>query len=822
MAGLRDRIEHGFSILADRVYTHRIKTLLFFLLFAAAFVSQLPKIGVDTSTEGFLHEDDPALSAYEAFRDQFGRDEVIIIALKPRAVFAFDFLSRLQKLHRDLEDNLPYLDEVTSLVNARDTRGEADALIVEDLLQTWPETSEELTAIAGRARANPLYRNMLLSPDGTFTTVIVRTRASAADSGGAGDLAGFEEEFDIASPTPQAAVEKQTKAYLTDAQNGEVVKAVEQIVRRHDFPDTQVYVAGTPVVTHFLKKSMMRDMRKFMAIALGTIALFLLLMFRRLSGLLLPILIVVLSLLCTVGLMAALGVSLKLPTQILPSFILAVGVGDAVHILVIFFRRLQFNNGDKREAVTFSLGHSGLAVLMTSLTTAGGLLSFSTAAVAPVADLGRFAAFGVTLALIFTIFLLPALISISPIRLKRTAVESQDSKQSLADRLLLGCGRLSIRHPVWIISVYAVIIGFSIAGITKIYFSHNPLKWLPPHSAVRTANEKIDSELNGSTSLEVVVDTGRENGLYDPDILNRLEHSITELSRYRKGIVFVGKAWSLTTVLKEINQALHANNPDYYAIPQDRQLIAQEFMLFENSGSDDLEDFTDSRFSKARFIIKVPFVDAINFMDLIETVESHFTEGYPEADITVTGMASLFVRVISSAIKSMRESYVYAFLVITILMIVLIGRVRIGLLSMIPNLTPILITLGMMGWTGTPMHLFNMLVGSIAIGLAVDDTIHFMHNFRRYYENSGDPAYAVLETLHTTGRAMLVTTCVLSIGFFTFAFSEMKNLFEFGILTGFTLVMALLADYLLAPALMILVNRKKISDSLAFQTHTGN
>ena len=144
---------------------------------------------------------------------------------------------------------------------------------------------------------------------------------------------------------------------------------------------------------------------------------------------------------------------------------------------------------------------------------------------------------------------------------------------------------------------------------------------------------------------------------------------------------------------------------------------------------------------------------------------------------------------------------------VTVLMVTLIGRVRIGLLSMIPNLTPIILVLGIIGVTPFKLDLFTMMVASIAIGLAVDDTIHFMHNFRRYYEQSGDPVKAVYETLHSTGRAMLVTTIVLSVGFFIFVFASMNNLFAFGLLTAFTIVMALAADYLVAPALMMLVHR---------------
>ena len=200
-------------------------------------------------------------------------------------------------------------------------------------------------------------------------------------------------------------------------------------------------------------------------------------------------------------------------------------------------------------------------------------------------------------------------------------------------------------------------------------------------------------------------------------------------------------------------------------------------------------------------------IDAISFTGFIDDVKDYFKENYPEAKIQTTGMVSLFVRVITASIVSLRISYLYALSVITLLMIFLIGRIRIGLLSMIPNIAPIMIMLGIMGWMDIQMNLFSMMVGSISLGLAVDDTIHFMHNFRRYFEESHDAGKAVLETLHSTGRAMLVTTCVLSIGFFTFMFASMGNLVEFGMLTGITIIMALLSDFFIAPSLMVIVNR---------------
>ncbi len=799
MNNIRNRIEHQFEAFARKIYHHRFKTVFLMLIAIGGLLSQLPTIVIDASTEAFLHKTDPALLTYNDFRDQFGRDEMIIVALKPKQVFDFNFLNTLKKLHTELEENVPYLDDITSLINARNTLGEKDLLIVEDLLEDWPETEKQLQTIKQRAMSNPMYENMLISKDGSSTTIIIRTQSRSSMSPENEIMAGFE-NFDDAIETPTGTERK----YLTDEENTEVIQAVEKIVEKYRSPDLPIYLAGSPAVVHFLKEAMMSDMMKFMLLAVLTVSILLYIMFRRITGVVLPMLIVILSLLSTISLMAITGIPIKVPTEILPSFILAVGVGSSVHILAIFFHRLRKTN-NKEESIVYTLGHSGLAVMMTNLTTAAGLMSFANASVAPVAEIGIFASAGILLAFIYTIVLLPPLIAIIPLSSKKT--ESLRKGNRIMDKVLENIGRFSTTHPRKILFVSFCIIAIAFTGIFSIRFSHFPLKWLPETNAIRVATEKIDKALNGSMSMEILFKTNRENGLYEPELLNRIETAAVDFEKMSNKEMFIGKAWSVTTILKEINQALNENSPAAYTIPQNEPMVAQEFLLFENSGSDDLEDFVDSQFSMARLTLKVPFVDGILYDPLEEEITTYLNKNFPDVDFQITGLVALLAKTFNNTITSMAESYLIALVIITLMMILLIGRIRIGLLSMIPNLVPIILMLGVIGWFGFPMDLFTMMVASIAIGLAVDDTIHFMHNFRRYYEQSGDPKKAVLDTLHSTGRAMLVTSVVLSFGFFIYMFASMQNIIRFGFLTGFTIIMALASDYLIAPALMVLVNK---------------
>ena len=801
MSNVRLRIEKGFGSFAATVFRHRIKTLVLIGMVTASLFTQLPKVTLDTSMEGFLHPDDPALISYNDFRSQFGRDEMIIIGFQPPKVFDKTFLSTLKTIHQELEENVPHLDEVTSLINARNTRGEGDELIVEELLEEWPGSQAALSVVRKRAMANQMYRNILLSQDGKFTTIIVRTNAESAKASDDEILGGFDDD----SPTPGLQAPAAT-TYLSDAENTEVVEAVDAIVQKYKDKGIRIWLAGTPVVTHFLKWAMIRDMRKFMILVVTVISVALFVMFHRISGILLPLLIVGLSFLSTLSIMAMTGTALKIPTQVLPSFILAIAVGTAVHILAIFYQRLE--KGETRQsAITYAMGHSGLAILMANMTTAAGLISFAGADVAPVADLGIFASIGVILSFLFTVCLLPALVAIIPFRTKKASRANRN--QMLMDRFLHRVSTTATTYPRIIVVISAAIIVLSAVGASQIRFSHYPLKWFKADNIIRKDTEAIDDAMRGSMTIEVVLDTGTENGWHDPERLKRLDAADAAMEKVTHADNYIGKAFSLTTILKEINRALNENREEAYRIPEERNLAAQEFLLFENSGSDDLEDFVDRQFSKAHFTMKFPFKDAVHYKPFQEIIHAYFQKHFPDCRLTFTGMISLLARTISNTITSLAKSYAIAMVVITLLMILLIGRLRIGLLSMIPNLAPILMMMGIIGFFHFPMDMFTMMVASIAIGLAVDDTIHFMHNFRRYYEASGDPKKAVYKTLHTTGRAMLVTTLVLSLGFFIYMLASLNNIIRFGFLTGVTLIAALLADYYLAPALMVIVNKKK-------------
>ncbi len=804
------KLEHFMGRMGVWIANNPLKVILATLILVAIPIVHLPQIKFDTSTEGFMHPNDPVLLEYNKFREQFGRDERIAVAIKSDKIFTLDFLKKLRSIHEDLEAHVPYLDEVTSLYNVRNTRARGDELITDDLLEPFPQTQAEVESIKKRALASHFYKDLLLSHDGKMTTIVIENDAYShegetaqgsdvdvgfdADEGFEGDAASTETNRSV----DKAMVDENGRVFLTDQENSQIVDAVLKIAQKYRKEGLEIYVAGSPVVVGVLKRQMQADMQKFTRVTLLIVIVFLFLMFHRISAVLYPLIVIILALLATVGMMAWTGTAFKLPTQIVPSLLLAVSVGATVHVLSIFFDRFN-ENGDKKEAIGYTLRHSGLAISMTSITTAIGIGSFAGSQVAPISDMGIFASFGVVVSLLLTLTLLPALLSISPM------LPRKKSEPGRLDRVMAKLALIPVHYYRQIIIGSLIIVGVALWASSRLELSHNPLYWFKPTVDVRQATETIDAKMNGTLTLEAVVDTGKENGWSDPVLLKKLDAMARRMETYKDPYTHIGKVISLATIVKETNRALHANEEKYYTIPDNADLVAQELLLFENSGSDDLEDVVDSQFSKIRISIKVPWTDSVKAVGVLNYVKKELHETFLGLKSEVTGMVPLLITTFSQSVSSSVRSYIIAFVLITLMMMLILQSVRLGLLSMIPNLVPIIMGLLVMYAADIPLDMFTLLIGSIAIGLAVDDTIHFLHNFRRYYHKTHNAAKAIEHTFFTTGKAMVITSVVLSLGFFAYMMAQMISVHNFGLLTGLVIIFALLADLLLAPALMMVV-----------------
>jgi len=792
VADVRGKIEEGFASWSRTVVRYRWVVILLVLATTAALGTRVPLLDVETSTDDYLRDGDPEKIAYNEFRDQFGRDQVIFVVIEPPEVFDLEFLAWLRTLHEAIEDEVPHLNDVQSLVNMRSIYGDGDAMVVDDLMQVWPEDQATVDRVKERSLATSSYLDNVISQDGRVTALQVRSFAYSDEDVG-GDLAGFDE-------TPLDA----PRVNLSASEHAEFSRAVLDIIDRHRRDDYVIHLSGQPLVSFALVRSMEQDVPLIFGGALLLVGVMILALFRRWSPLLLSSSVVILSLISTLGISQLLGFPISLPTQILPSFMLAVGVGYVVHLLTIFFRALA-RGSDREASLEHALRHVGLPILMTASTTIAGLVSFVAADLETAYQLGISGAIGVVVIAVYTLVFLPAVLSILPLSAKRN--------QTGLDRggfLLDGCARLAIRHPWKLTAAVTLLAIGSLALLPRLDYSADPMAYFPDDHWLRVGTFYTDEHMGGMQSLEVVIKTGRENGMQELAVLNglddldRLIHTLREEDGEK-----VTRTWSMLQILKETNQALNENRPEFYAIPEDQALVAQELLLFEQSGSDDLEKITDRHFSQARVSILTGWEDGVEKQRFIDRVRDRIvaTAG-DHAEVTITGAVALIARTASASSETMLTSYSLALLLITPMMILLIGSLRAGLVSMVPNLVPIFSALALMVVIGIELDLFTILGACIAIGLAVDDSIHFISGFRRHFAQTGDPERAVELTMESTGRALLFTSLVLAAGFAVLGFSSMANLGYLGLTTAFAITLAFVLDVTVTPALLILTHRK--------------
>ena len=808
MTIVHDKLASFFESIASWVYAHALLTLGVIFLISAILAAQLPKLTIDTRDESFFHPDDPTLVAYDQFRYQFGQDDIFFIAMKPEKGMTPDFFKTMSALHRELEENVPYLDEVDSLINGRIVRADNDTLIVEDLIPHPPETREENQRIIKLINHYPLYENFLVSGDRTLAMIMVKSQAFIQPSQ-EDLLTGFE-----SGNTQESTTHAQ---YLDNAQNVEINDRIREIVDKYRGRGIEFFFAGTPVFVSELQRGLEKDLGLMVPASFLLIIVFLAILFRRISGVVYPMVIVFLSLISSLGIMAAWGLPISNVIMILPTFLIVVGVGDAVHILTFFYRYLQNNpeqKPDKKAAITKAVGYSGLPILMTSLTTACGLLSFIWADVAIISHLGYIAPAGVMIAFLYTLFLLPALIAVFPIKIKKVQPKE---KPPVVDRIFDSIAGLTTRRPLAITAVWGGLFLLAATAAVSIRFSHNALSWLPHDSTARVGTRLMDSKNGGTVMLEIIIDSGKENGLHNPDLLLRMDQAEKMIPTICEHNIRAGKVISMVDVLKETNRALNEDRDDAYTVPATRQLAAQELILFESSGSDDLAELADGTHQKARMSVLAPFTDSVLYLDYVEKIKAYLASQFPGETVSITGHMSLFIGITKMFITSMAKSYGFAFIAITLMMMVIVGNFKIGSMSIIANIVPIVMIFGVMGVAGIPVDMMTILVGSIVIGLVVDDTIHFLHHFRRAYDTSNNVETAVKETLHNTGRALMITSIVLCGGFFIYTTAYLSCYVRFGILTGSAVLFALATDLVLLPALLTLVykHRKSVPKPVA-------
>jgi predicted RND superfamily exporter protein len=798
MYDYKSKIEKGFQYLGISVIRYRWAILLLTVVVIGLAGTQLPKLSIATSVESMFTGHNQVLTDYQRFRSQFGRDEEIVLLISSSDIFSHKFLTTLKQFHENLENSVPLLKEVRSLANAPYIEPGDNGVRAGDFLDKLPWSEEEAQQYRQRGHSYPGYQNLYFTPDGKHAIVVIKTQAVSALSADGQRLRGYARGVNGAQALPPPEEQRS----ISQVENIAVIGIVEAVIKQYQAPDFSIAYSGTPVYQYHVEPMVRSNMKKMCIAILIVSVVFMPVVFGRGSGAYLPQVTAILGLMAALGLMALLSVRLSLTSSMLPSILLSIGLTAPIHFLVVYYK-YQKRVGKFRGLIA-TMKHSGLPITMTSFTTVAGMLSFSFSDIAPIADLMNFTIIGILAILVFTLFTLPAFLSILQV-VSGVKLGEANYEASFFNRTLLALGRLGIRRPYPVLILFlvsALVLGFS---IPRLHFSHNELHYFTEDSDFMRQVRLIEAQTGGFRALEVMIDTQRERGIIDHDLLMAIEQLDTHLRTETdiQGRAYIGRTRSLVDILKETSCAATGQDQDPCPIPKDEPALAEQFDHIGRIVPETLRKYTDADLRTGRLTAMMYWRDAAHDVDFIERVRRYAATLFDDGvNVALTGVVAINSGIINAMMTSLAIGYSLGFLLITVLMILAIGDVRLGFLAMIPNLFPFIIALGVMGYLGIPLNTYNLIGGSIAIGIAVDDTIHFFHNFRRYYLKSGDINFAVSETLGSAGRAMLATTLILVFSFWMRLFSDLKVVADFGLVLGVALLVAFLADVLLAPALL--------------------
>jgi len=792
----RRKVEKYLGAFGTKIIRFRY-ILLFLIVLAVGFLSiYIPKINIATSLESSFKGHNQAIQDYQKFRDLFGRDDKIVLLIKSEDIFSVHFLDRLKKFHEDLENTLPLLSEVNSLINARYIEGKNGTLQVNDFLENLPQTKEQAQILREKALVYPLFRNSYITQNGDSMIMVIKTQAVSALTDDGSKIKNYGRGV-----ADEDISDNQAAKSISQVENIAILGIMETVIKQYNTDNFRIIFSGTPAYQFHVEPIIRKNMITMSLMVLMLTFFFMAILFGRVSGIFLPQFVVIMGLGATLGLMALAEVPFTLTSSMLPSILLSVGLTAPIHFMVVFFK-YQKRIGRMR-AIIRTLGHSGLPIIMTSLTTIVGLLSFSFTEIAPIAHLGIFAAIGIALCLVLTLVFLPALLSI--LKILPGKEREMLYETSIYNRMLTWMGRTGIHHAhdIYILSFIAFII--ILPGFFKFNFSHNMLHYFSEDDPFIEQTILIEDETSGFRALEVVIDTGKEKGILDHAFLNNLEE-LEDFALDQNGISgrpYTGNIISILDIVKKTNQTWHGDDPGHHTIPQDDYLIERQLTEFKQAEPDYLKNYTDQDFRLARFTAMMYWKDAALDVLFVKKLENFASRLFgKDVKVVVTGAVSINSKVIDSMMGNLATGYFLAFFIIALFMIIAVGDVKLGLVAMIPNMYPIIAGLGLMGLLDIPLNTYNLIGGSIIIGVAVDDTIHFFHNFRNYYIKTGDVEIAVNETLRSAGRALITTTLILVCCFWLRLFSPLKVISDFGLIMGFSLLVAFLADVMLAPALL--------------------
>lgn len=738
-------------------------------LLIVAFIGRgATNIGFSSDYRIYFSEDNEQLIAFETLQNTYSKSDNILFVLEPHSgeVFTPRTLAAVKLLTEQMWQ-LPYSTRVDSVTNYQHTEAEEDDLLVYDLVEFPEETDYD--KVKHIALNEPLLLNRLVSPKAHVTAVNATIQV------------------------PQRS-ENELPEVVSHAR-----KMIQEFQANH--PDFNVYLTGTVMLSNQFAESARKDVASLIPIMLLVIIVTLWLLLRSVTGTFATVVVIVLSVMSAMGIFGWLKWTLTGPSSVAPVIITTMAVADCVHILVTFLYNMR-NGMNKSDAMQESIRINFQPVFITSVTTALGLLSMNFSEVPPLRDLGNTVAMGVTAAFFFSVFFLPAAMMVLPVRPKSKTKRTHQNIDRLAEFVIK-------RHkPVLALSALTSLMLF--AAIPLNVINDEFVKNFKESVQFRSDTDFIADNLTGAYNLQYSLVAGESNGVSDPEFLKQVE-AFTYWLKQKDEIFHVE---SITEIFKRLNKNMHGDNPDYFKLPESKDLAAQYLLLYEMSlpYGLDLNNQLNIDKSSVRIAITLKNISSMRTLELEQEIANWLRENTTITEFYGASTTLMFSHIGKRNAVSMVEGIGYVLMIICVIMIVVLRSWKLGVLSIIPNLVPIGAAFGIWGIVSGNVGMSIGTGAGMVLGVVIDDTVHFLSKYRRARKEKGYNAeQAVRYAFTTVGTALWVTTFVLVAGFSVLGLSEYNINADMGIFTATTILLALIFDFLALPALLLWLDSAKNS-----------
>jgi len=725
------------------------------LTIALAF--QVPRLQIDTSAEGFMVERDPARQHYEEFKQRFEIGQLTMVVVKAEDVITPSTLRVIQQLSDALKA-IEGVIRVESLTTVQQIRREGGSFTIEPLVAVVPTARADLERIRRDALGNRIFAGSIISPTARAAVINVYTRSS-------------DPEF-----------------------NRRFTRQVDQLIDAASIDGVTIYQLGTPFTKVVYAQSVRRDLLILIPISAAVVFLILFASLGTLQAVVIPIVTGLISVVWALGLMAVLELPLNILTSIVPPLLIGIGFTEDVFMLSEYYRLLEHGE-EKLSAIRTMARKALLPISVTTATTVVGFGSAIATSITMLIQFGYASALGLTANFIVTLVMLPILLKVWPVH-GRPGIWGGRSAHGAVARAMRWLGERSLRYRVPIAALSALLAAASLAGWYSLRVNTDYLSYFPERSVIRQRVRDVRDSLGGPVVFYIVVETGREGGLKDPDLLRR----IAGLQETLAGTGVVDKTVSVADYVRAIHREMNGGDPAFDTVPDTTEEVARYLPRVKGQ---ELAKLVDSDFSTASIVVRHSLTSSGEISALLGRIDEYVTQNFP-GDVRVrhTGESILINRAADYMAINELTSFLLTFVIIAFVHALLFRSLRAALLSLIPNVMPILFTFGLMGLVGVPLNTGTAMIASIAIGIAVDDTVHFMVAYSRRLRASGDVKTAVLDTLATQGAPVISISLALAGGFSVLVFSSFVPVVHFGIFSATAMVIAMITELVLTPLVL--------------------